>query len=247
MKKLLILLSFLLLTSCSDTVERFKRIGRAPTLAQVELPPTVEEEQETNDKLRRESHRMHVKKTNSLWQPGSTTFFRDNRAWRVGDIVKVKVDIKDSAKLDNSTQQKRTGSDSLGVPVFFGKQKVISSIVSKNNPPGNLIGTNSARNHNGAGGISRNEVIAAQIATIVKKVLPNGNLVIQGHQEVRVNHELREIKVAGIIRPKDISADNSIGSDQMAEARISYGGKGIVSDMQQPRYGSQIIDIISPF
>ena len=130
---------------------------------------------------------------------------------------------------------------------MFGKEKAINANLSSAANLGSLINTNSSRSHTGSGNISRKEDVKTEIAATVTKVLPSGNLVVQGHQEVRVNYELREIKVAGIIRPKDITSDNSIKTNQMAEARISYGGRGVVSDVQQPRVGSQVIDIISPF
>jgi flagellar L-ring protein precursor FlgH len=203
---------------------------------------------QSNADISPEQRAARVKKTNSLWQPGSTTFFRDNRAWRIGDILKVSVNIQDSAKLDNSTAQARKGDNNSGFRALFGKERSIAKTL--NLPTAgvmDLVSDAGSHKYNGSGNISRKENIVTEIAAVVTQVLPNGNLVIQGHQEVRVNNELREIKVAGIIRSKDVSANNSIKSEQIAEARISYGGRGLVSDMQQPRIGTQVMDIISPF
>lgn len=249
MNKLIVLIiSILMLSSCSDAVEKLKRVGKSPEFADLELP-TVEEDEDELERFqeREQEQHAHQRKTNSLWEPGATKFFRDSRAWRVGDIIKVVVVIKDQASLNNSTKQNRAGSDSLGFPKIFGKEKAVASTLGNNVDLGNLVSTNTNRAHTGSGTISRKEDISTEIAAIVSKVLQNGNLIIQGHQEVRVNHELREIKIAGIIRPKDIASDNSIQTNQIAEARISYGGRGVVSDVQQPRVGSQVIDIISPF
>lgn len=245
---LLFVISLFVISSCSDTVDRLKRVGKAPEFKNIEIP-TVEEDEEDIERhqARTQSQHAHMRKTNSLWQPGSTTFFRDSRAWKVGDLIRVVVEIKDNASLDNSTKQNRDGSDSLGLPKLFGKEKAIKANLSSTADLSNLVGTKSSRAHTGSGTISRKEDIKTEIAAVVTKVLPNGNLIVQGHQEVRVNYELREIKVAGIIRPKDIASDNSIKTNQMAEARISYGGRGVVSDVQQPRAGSQVVDIISPF
>ncbi len=242
--KAALFLCSLLLMSCSETLERLKRIGQKPKLSQVELPrneePSVHFEQSRT--------KVQSRNANSLWQPGSTTFFRDSRAWKIGDIIRVVVEIKDSAKIDSSTQQKRSGNDSMGIAQLFGKEKTIGKTLNTTDGSTDpLLGVKSSRSHTGGGKISRTEDIRTEIAAMVTKVLPNGNLVIEGRQEVRVNYELRSVEVAGIIRPKDISTDNSISSNQMAEARISYGGKGVVSDVQQPRVGSQVIDIISPF
>ena len=234
--------------SCQDTVNKLKRVGKAPQFENIELPTIEEDEEEIERReARLKAQHTHMRKTNSLWQPGSTKFFRDSRAWKVGDIIRVVVEIKDNASLDNSTEQNRDGSDSLGIPNLFGKEKAIQANLPTTASLANLVKTESKRKHKGNGKISRKEDIKTQIAATVTKVLPSGNLVVQGHQEIRVNYELREIKVAGIIRPKDIDSDNSIKTNQMAEARISYGGRGVVSDVQQPRAGSQVIDIISPF
>lgn len=247
-KFLTILMSLFLLMSCQDTVDKLKRVGKEPQFENIELPTVEEDEEEIERReARLRAQHAHMRKTNSLWQPGSTKFFRDSRAWKVGDIIRVMVEIKDNASLDNSTEQARNGGDSFGIPNLFGKEKAIQANLPTTANLNNLVRVSNARNHKGNGKISRKEDIKTQIAATVTKVLPSGNLVIQGHQEVRVNYELREIKVAGIIRPKDIDSDNSIKTNQMAEARISYGGRGVVSDVQQPRAGSQVIDIISPF
>lgn len=243
-----ILTCLLLLTSCSNTLERLKRAGQEPKFKNIDLPTSEEDEteKERNRALYEKQH-AHQRRTNSLWQPGSTTFFRDGRAWRIGDIIRVKVQISDNATLDNTTAQSRNGNDSMGITALFGKEKAVAKALNPNANADNLIGTNSSRNHSGSGNISRKETIRTDVAALVTKVLPNGNLMIQGHQEVRVNSELREVKVAGIIRPKDIASDNSVNTNQIAEARISYGGRGIVSDMQRPRIGSEVVDILSPF
>lgn len=244
----LVIACLMVLTSCTNTIEKLKRVGQEPKFKNIDLPTSEEDEteKERNRALYEKQH-AHQRRTNSLWQPGSTTFFRDGRAWRIGDIIRVKVQISDNATLDNSTAQNRNGNDSMGITSLFGKERAVATALSPNADPGSLLGTNSSRSHTGSGNISRKETIRTDVAALVTKVLPNGNLMIQGHQEVRVNSELREVKVAGIIRPKDIASDNSVNTNQIAEARISYGGRGVVSDMQRPRVGSEVVDIISPF
>ncbi len=233
------------LSSCTDSIERLSRVGKAPDLGKLDVPATHGDDIDPVKELK--AHEERKKITNSLWQPGAISFFRDNRAWKAGDIVRVIIQVSDSAKLNNSTNNARAASDGVSAPSVFGKQAAIAKFLSASGKASDLLSTNTSKAHKGNGAITRNEAIQTVMAAIVSQILPNGNLVIQGKQEIRVNHELREIKVTGIIRPRDISSSNSVTSDQIAEARISYGGRGVVSDVQQPRIGSQIVDIISPF
>jgi len=246
----LLLLTSIILTGCSSTIEKLQRVGKDPNLAQLDMP--VDESQPSPEEKEKQN-RSYMRRTNSLWQPGSTSFFRDNRAWRVGDILTVSINISDSANLSNSTTQTRNGTDTDTVTNLFGKEKTLAKAMNYTKTaqdfagPLNMVNTATARNQKGSGAIARQEHVTANVAAVVRQVMPNGNLVIEGHQEIRVNSELREVKVAGIIRPRDITSNNSIDSSQIAEARISYGGRGVVSDVQTPRVGSQVLDIITPF
>lgn len=243
-RKILVMASLILLASCS-TIERLKRVGKSPDFARLEVP--IDEEQ-LSPAEQEEVQKNHVRKTNSLWQPGATSFFRDNRAWRVGDILRVVVKVSDKADLDSTTEQKRNRStNTSNVTEFFGKKRAMMATIGMDKAATALMDFSGARDVHGLGKTKRNEKIETQVAVMVRQVLSNGNLVIEGHQEIRVNNELREVKVAGIIRPKDIESSNSISSDKIAEARISYGGRGTISDMQAPRVGNEIADILSPF
>ena len=180
---------------------------------------------------------------NSLWQPGAKSFFHDPRANHVGDVITVNVSVADTAKLQNSTTRSRTNSDDANLTNFFG----LENALPKGLDPTSLVKMGSDTSNVGSGAVNRQESINMTLAALVAQVLPNGNLVIDGHQQVRVNNELRDMRVSGIVRREDITQDNTVNLAQIAEARISYGGQGTVSDLQQPRYGSQLFDVIMPW
>jgi flagellar L-ring protein precursor FlgH len=180
---------------------------------------------------------------NSLWQPGALSFFHDPRASRIGDILTVTISVADAAKLSNTTSRTRTNSDDANLANFFGLEKSLPSSMD----PSNLVKMGSDTSNVGGGSIDRSEQINLTLAALVTQVLPNGNMVIAGHQQVRVNGELRDLQVSGIVRTEDITSANTVDLTQIAEARISYGGKGTVSDVQQPRLGSQLFDILMPW
>ena len=184
---------------------------------------------------------------NSLWRSGARAFFIDQRAGKVGDILTVQIDIDDSAKTTNSTSSSRTSGITAGVPHFFGLESSLGKILPGGFDPANAIETNSNTNNAGAGAVSRAEKISLTIAAVVSAVLPNGNLVIQGTQEVRANTELRQLTVSGIVRPEDISSSNTIKHTQIAEARISYGGRGDISRVQKTPAGQSLVERFTPF
>lgn len=183
----------------------------------------------------------------SLWHSGPSSLFGDRRAASLGDILTVVIEIKDEASISNSTNRARTGSEAMAVPNFLGLPQVIGGRLPGGAGLDPAVGASSSSSSTGAGSVSRNEEITLRIAATVVDVLPNGHLVVRGNQEVRVNFELRDLQIAGIVRPEDISRRNEITYDKIAGARISYGGRGQISDVQQPRYGQQIADIILPF
>jgi flagellar L-ring protein FlgH len=189
----------------------------------------------------------NIRNPNSLWQPGSRSFFKDLRAHDVGDLLTVVVSIKDAAKIDNTTTRSRANKEKSGVTGLFGLESMAAQVLPGAPDPGSLVGLDNTTNNKGTGAIDRTEEIDVKVAATVVQKLPNGNLVIQGRQEIRVNNEVRELLLGGIVRPQDILADNTITSDKIAEARISYGGRGQITDVQQPRYGQQVLDIILPF
>jgi flagellar L-ring protein precursor FlgH len=184
---------------------------------------------------------------NSLWRPGARTFFNDQRAGKVGDILTVLINIDDSAKTTNSTSSSRTSGVTAGVPHLLGLESSLGKILPGGFDPANALSTNSKTTNDGSGAVNRAEKISLTIAAVVSAVLPNGNLVIQGTQEVRTNTEVRQLTVAGIVRPEDISSTNTIQHTQIAEARINYGGRGDISRVQKTPAGQSLIERFSPF
>ena len=220
-------------------------IGTAPELTPIENPTAAEDY--TPVRLPMPAPQIAEGNANSLWQPGARAFFRDQRAGTVGDILTVQIAIDDSASIDNQTQRSRASSEDAGVDAFLGYEEALSAVLPTAIDNENLIGFDSTTSNTGSGSISRGENIELKLAAIVMQVLPNGNLAIYGRQEVRVNYEVRDLEISGVVRPEDITSTNTISYDKIAEARISYGGRGHISDVQQPRYGQQLYDIIFPF
>jgi flagellar L-ring protein precursor FlgH len=184
---------------------------------------------------------------NSLWRTGARTFFNDQRAGKVGDILTVLINIDDSAKTTNETTAGRTSTVTAGIPHLLGLESSLGKILPGGFDPANALSTNSKTTNDGSGAVSRAEKISLTIAAVVTAVMPNGNLVIQGTQEVRTNTEVRQLTVAGIVRPEDISSANTIQHTQIAEARINYGGRGDISRVQKTPAGQSLIEKFSPF
>ena len=185
---------------------------------------------------------------NSLWKKGSSGFFQDQRAAKVGDIITVNIEASDNASMKNKTEQYRDDNeDTVNINTLAGYEKYAKDYLPDTVDTSDLFNVMSNHDVQGEGKINRSEKINMTMAAVVTQVLPNDNLVIEGTQEIRVNYELRQLTVRGIIRRADIKSDNTIESSKIAELRVSYGGRGTVSDMQEPRYGRQLLDILSPF
>ena len=183
----------------------------------------------------------------SLWTGGTDSLFGDRRAARRGDILTVVIEIDDSASISNNTDRSREGEQSSGLPQFLGIPQRLDEELPEGASMAEAVETRSSSSFEGSGSVSRQEELTLRIAATVVEELPNGVLRIEGQQEVRVNFELRELIVTGYVRPIDISRQNEITYDKIAGARVSYGGRGQISDFQQPTYGQQISDILLPY
>ena len=232
-----------LLAGCS-TFDRLAGVNQAPKLSAIENPTAQPGYRKINMPMPEIVAASY--QPNSLFSNEARGFFKDQRAHRIGDILTVIVTIDDSAQISNATTRKRSASNEANIGTSLGS-------VFGTNVPGVDVGasgditTGGAMSDGGNGSVNRKESLQTNVAVVVTQVLPNGNLVIEGRQEVRVNFEVRDLIVAGIVRPEDIQSDNTIISEKIAEARISYGGRGQITDVQQPRYGQQIADAILPF
>lgn len=232
----------LALSGCSS-MERLSRIGEPPTMTPVVNPTAQRDYRPVSMPM--PTPEVLAPNANSLWRPGARAFFKDQRARQIGDVLTVVVNVQnESASLNNETSRTRDNvSETLSVNNLFNAQDRI--LPGQNHTP--ALDISSGSDYRGSGSIARDESINIRLAAVVLQTLPNGNLAIAGRQELRVNNELRELTVAGVIRPQDIRSDNTISWDKIAEARISYGGRGSLSDVQQPRYGQQLFDIVFPF
>ena len=224
---------------------RIEHIGRAPTFTDaVEgnehaamiyggLPPVADPSRQVDRA--------------SLWSSGRSSLLGDRRAMQKGDILTVVIEIDESAEISNETDRSRSGSETLGIPQLGGLPQRLDEQLPEGASSSELVSINSSSNSSGDGSVKRNEKLTLRVAATVLDVLPNGVLSISGSQELRVNFELRELLVSGYVRPEDISRQNEITYDKIASARVSYGGRGQISDVQQPRLGQQVLDAVLPF
>jgi len=233
------------LVGCGNTLERIARVGEEPPLSAIENPTAQTAYKPVS--LPMPAPIEDTRQPNSLWRQGSRAFFKDQRASRVGDILTVVIAIDDEASLNNTTSRTRSADESAGLDNLLGYESYLNNLFDDGAIPSELVNADSASNTTGDGSVDRTEEIDLRMAAIITQVLPNGNLVVQGTQQVRVNFEMRNLSVQGVIRPEDITAVNEVPYDKIAEARIAYGGEGTISDVQQPRYGQQIYDILFPF
>lgn len=239
----------LMLAGCGTMGERIGNIGKDPQLSQIAINNPLPQTPPGTLSVPMPEQRAEARNINSLWVAGRQTFFKDQRAHQVGDILTVMIEMDDKAEIDNETKRSRAGVENLNMPEMLGipQSKLVNKFLPSALNPLNPLEETSNSSHTGTGSVDRKEKIKVKVAATVTQLLPNGNFVISGRQEVRINAEVRELLVAGIIRPEDIANNNSIGYEKIAEARISYGGRGQITDMQQPRYGQQFWDIVSPF
>ena len=183
----------------------------------------------------------------SLWSGGQHSLLGDQRAMKKGDILTVVIELDEKAEISNDTSRSRVGSENLAVPGLFGLPQRAEERLPEGASFEEAVSIDSASSSKGKGSVKRKEKLTLRVAATVIDVLPNGVLSISGSQELRVNFELRELLVSGYVRPEDISRRNEITYDKIASARVSYGGRGQITDVQQPRYGQQILDTLLPF
>lgn len=233
-----------LLAGC-NTLTRLSEVGRGPDPTPIANPTQAPSYRPVSMPM--PAPKVARREANSLWRPGARAFFRDQRATEVGDILTIKLAIDDNAALENKTTRKRADTEDGDVTNLLGLEAEFTKVLPQAILPATTVSLGTAHNTEGDGEIDRGEDIQVTLAAIITQILPNGNLVIFGRQEVRVNFELREVMITGVARPEDIDSTNSISHDKIAEMRVRYGGRGSLSDIQQPRFGTQLIDIIFPF
>nr|GAJ36462.1 flagellar L-ring protein precursor [Bradyrhizobium sp. DOA9] len=228
-------------SGCSS-IDRLSQIGEQPKLSAIDNPTTQPGYKPVQMPMPKPEVASY--NPNSLWRNGSRAFFKDQRARQVGDLLTVAVNITDKANIENDTSRSRSNKEDSGITDFIGSQTITQA---NKILPGRILTADSTSSSEGKGSVDRKEALQTNVAAVVTQVLPNGNLVVEGKQEIRVNFEIRELIVAGIVRPEDIQSDNTIDSTKIAQARIAYGGRGQITDVQQPRYGQQVMDVLLPF
>ncbi len=230
------------LSACGD---RADHIGKAPSFS----PPaeTVEHAAMVSPGLPLTIRPETPLNEASLWSGSRQSLLGDRRAIRRGDILTVVIEIDEKAEISNATDRSRSGGETLGIPQLGGLPQRLDAQLPEGASSSELVSINSNSSSSGDGSVKRKEKLTLRVAATIVDVLPNGVLSIAGSQELRVNFELRELLVTGYVRPEDISRQNEITYDKIASARVSYGGRGQITDVQQPRLGQQVLDAILPF
>ena len=228
-----------------NTFERLSEVGTGPQISDIQNPNQRQGYQPVSMPMPQAM--TPPQNANSLWRVGARGFFKDQRAKEVGDILTVSVSVNDTATLTTSLGTSRAETDKAGVANLLGFENSLGKILPAAVNASSLLNITSAATASNSGSTGRTEQLTTSIAAVITQVLPNGNLVITGRQEMRVNYEMREMTIHGIIRPEDISTSKSVNLNQIAEARIFYGGRGVASNVTQPRYGHEIIDVLFPF
>lgn len=232
------------LTAC-NTLTRLSEIGQGPKNSEI-INPTKRPNYRPVSMPMPNPKQINYK-SNSLWRPGARAFFRDQRASEVGDILTINLSISDSADLNNKTTRARNDKEDSDLTKLIGIENELTKMLPQAITPTSTVSIGTAHSTEGNGNIGRKEAIEVTLAGIITQILPNGNMVIFARQELMVNYEMREVMVTGVVRPEDIDYTNKIEHDKIAEMRVAYGGRGTLSELQQPRIGTQVIDILFPF
>ncbi len=237
-KRIYAIMAVLFLAGCNSQTVR--EIGNAPSMSPI---GSGLQYAQTTQMSSYPKQPRHLASGYSLWSDNQAALFKDARALNVGDILTVDIKINDKASFDNETERSRTNSTGLGwqlgVSNLFGW--------TPNAKATGDLSSNSETDSSGKGSTERSEQLKLLVAAVVTGILENRNLLISGSQEVRVNHEIRILNVAGIVRPQDVNSNNMISYEKIEEARISYGGRGRLMEVQQPPVGQQVVDLFSPF
>lgn len=232
------------LSGC-NLATRISEIGNGPKLTTIENPTAKPDYRPVS--LPMPAPQVAEENPSSLWRNGARAFFKDHRAKEIGDIVTVKLDLSDSATLANKTERDRNDKEDTNVTSLLGLENEFAKVLPQAVNPLSVMSFDNVHSTSGDGDIERSEDINVTFAAVVTQILPNGSLVVMGRQEILVNAELRELLVTGVVRPEDIESDNTISHEKIAEMRVAYGGRGTLSGLQQPRWGTQVWDIIFPF
>lgn len=241
MRILATLLFATLLFSCG----RVDHLGKPPSFT-----PTMNSTEHyamMNPPLPTAANRPTATEGSSLWSRNRQSLLGDRRAMLRGDIMTIVIEVDEEAEISNATSRSRSGTESMGATQLFGLPQRLNDVLPTGASSSDLVSVNSSSGSDGDGSVKRSEKLTLRVAATVVDVLPNGVLSIQGSQELRVNFEMRELLVTGFVRSEDVSRQNEVTYDKIASARVSYGGRGQITDVQQPRYGQQILDAILPF